>query len=270
MQGCHSLFVKVIGTIGLCIASASEPAWADQLVSLPTRSGVTQRFLLITPSQPKANAILFSGGDGVLDIDGMPDAPRIGASENNFLVRARRQFADQGLVVAVVDAPSDRKSTDGMQGGFRNSAEHVGDIDQVIAYLRKQNTLPVWLVGTSRGTESAANLAIHSTQQPHGLVLTSSITEKNAKGVALTDMALDKIKMPVLLVANTHDQCKVTPASGINRLAALLVNSSSVESKLVSGGDTPRAKPCQALSFHGFLGRETEVIKTITQFILSH
>ena len=96
------------------------------------------------------------------------------------LVRTRDDFAAHGFAVAVVDAPSDRKERKGMRGGFRNSAEHVTDIDAVTAHLKKTVRVPVWLIGTSRGTESAAYVAIHAKEKIAGVVLTSSMTEDNS------------------------------------------------------------------------------------------
>ncbi len=160
-------------------AGAGAPA-REQLVTLKTRPGVTQKFIFITPEKPVAAVILFAGGKGDLDLTGASDRPVLGWGKNNFLVRTRHDFAAHGFAVAVVDAPSDRKERIGMLGGFRNSAKHVTDIDAVTAHLKKTVRVPVWLIGTSRGTESAAYVAIHTKEKVAGLVLTSSLTEDNS------------------------------------------------------------------------------------------
>ena len=36
----------------------------------------------------------------------------------------------------------------------------------------------------------------------------------------------------------------------------------------VQGGDPPRSEPCEALSPHGFLGKEREVVAAITDWAL--
>lgn len=189
--------------------------------------------------------------------------------KNNFLVRTRHDFAAHGFAVAVVDAPSDRKERIGMLGGFRNSAEHVTDIDAVTTHLKKTVGVPVWLVGTSRGTESAAYVAIHAKEKVAGLVLTSSMTEDNSKGRPVTDLALDRIRVPALVVAHEDDECRVTPPDGAERIAKGLVNAPKVAVKMFSGGDPPRSKPCKALSAHGFLGIEQDVVAAIAAFITS-
>ena len=73
----------------------------------------------------------------------------------NFLVRTRQMFVNDGIAVAVIDAPSDRQSAPYLNG-FRLSKEHADDARAVIAWLKEQLHVPVWLVGTSRGTSAAA------------------------------------------------------------------------------------------------------------------
>lgn len=238
-----------------------------ELVTLETRPGVEQKYILIKPDKPVASVILFAGGKGALNLSSVFGSPAINWGENNFLVRTRELFASQGFMVAVVDAPSDRQSRKGMLGGFRASQDHVTDIDQVIADLRKRAEVPVWLVGTSRGTESAAYVAINSGQQPHGLVLTSSMSVSNSKGTAVTEMALAEITMPVLVVAHTNDACPKTPPEGAQEIASMLTHASKTEVSVVNGGDEPMSKPCKAKSYHGFLGIEDQVVEYISAFV---
>ena len=154
--------------------------------------------------------------------------------------------------------------------GFRDSAKHVEDIDHVIRYMQKKHGVPVWLVGTSRGTESAAHVAINSKQTPHGLILTSSMSMPNSKGTELTEMALERITIPTLIVAHTRDECWVTPPLEAEDIAEMLTKVDTVEVKMFSGGDEPISKPCKAMSDHGFLGIEKQVINHIAAFIKSN
>jgi len=238
---------------------------AEELVTLSTRPGVEQKFLLIKNPNAAVSVILFAGGQGRIKLSGDGDSVTVG-SGNNFLVRSRQLFADQNLNVAVIDAPSDRQNRDGMLNGFRTSAEHVTDIDAVIAELRKRFNLPVWLVGTSRGTESAAHIAIHSGQKPAGLVLTSSMSVETSKGTAVTEMPLARIKVPTLLVAHKQDECKVTPPEGAEEIKAGLKKVPRVEVAYFEGGRS-QGNPCKAKAHHGFLGIEESVVKRIADFI---
>lgn len=257
-------------TFTLFILCLSFAAQSNELVTLDTRDGVQQKFILIKPDKPAvASVILFAGGKGALDLGTTFGSPSIGWGENNFLVRSRDKFVDQGLVVAVVDAPSDRQERPWMFFGFRDSSEHVTDIDHVIAYLKKQNNLPVWLVGTSRGTESAATIAIDSKQKPHGLILTSSMTEENGKGTAVTEMELDKITIPTLIASHEYDGCHVTPPEGAAEIAGMLTNAKKVEVKMFTGG-SETGKACKGSSYHGFQDIEEDVVTYISNFIKSN
>jgi len=99
--------------------------------------------------------VLFAGGHGGLQI---ADNGQWKWGGGNFLVRSRQLFAEHDLLVAVVDAPSDRQTPPHLSG-FRQTREHVADIKAVMAWLREHVKVPVWLIGTSRGTQSAAFLA---------------------------------------------------------------------------------------------------------------
>ena len=144
-------------TVLLGLLTGFGTAWAqgERVVDVPTRPGVTQRFLLIESANARAAVILFAGGHGGLQI--APDG-KLGWGAGNFLVRTRQMLASHGLIVATLDAPSDRQSPPFL-GGFRQGKHHAVDVKAVIAYLRQQALVPVWLMGTSRGTQSAGFLA---------------------------------------------------------------------------------------------------------------
>jgi len=211
-----------------------------------------------------ASVILLPGGHGNLELN-----KSLVARGNNFLIRTREAFGNQGFQVAVIDAPSDRKPA-GMRSGFRQSGEHVADIEAVAHYLRKRVNVPVWLIGTSRGTESAAYVAIRCRETIAGLVLTSAISESKRKGGGVTRMQLESLKIPVLIVAHREDACELTPASGAERIKNALVKSPRAETVYFEGGVPPRSKPCEGLSAHGFFGIEREVVDAIAAFIKSN
>lgn len=249
-------------------------AWAaDQVIDVPTRPGVTERFLLIAPDDPRATVMLFAGDDGGLQI--APDGQLgNGSLAANFLVRSRQLFADQQLMVAVVDAPSDRQSmADTMREawrasfrGFRQSSAHVADIKAVIAWLRQKANVPVWLVGTSRGTVSAAYVATELPPRqggPDGLVLTSTIL---AGPRSVPGMELSKLEIPTLIVHHQDDDCGVTAYRDIQSLMKKLPAGRRTELLTVEGGYS-RGNPCQAWAYHGFNGRESEVVAKIAAWI---
>jgi dienelactone hydrolase len=240
---------------------------APRVVDIPTRTGVTQRFVYIVPSSaPKASVILFAGGHGGLQIK---DGGSYGWGEGNFLVRTRQQFADAGFAVAVIDAPSDKQSPPYL-GGNRQKPEHRSDVLAVIAWLKQQSPVPVWLVGTSRGTQSAAYIATEATPAqggPDGLVLTSTILV-DPGGRAVPKMPLETLTIPVLVVHHQQDGCKACPFSEIPAMMEKLAKTPKAELISVSGGQS-RGDPCEAMAYHGFNGLEADVVAKISRWVIA-
>lgn len=262
----HTQVLFAVLALVLTTAASAE----EELMEVATPRGVTQKFLLIRTNEPKATAILFAGGKGSLGLSkGLFGNPAIGWGKNNFLVRTREALARHGLMVATVDAPSDHQGKRGMLGGFRSSPQHVADIDTVIARLREIADAPVWLVGTSRGTESATNVAVNSTQHPDGLVLTSSMTVSDNKGQAVTDFDLSSIRMPTLITHHKHDRCLVTVPDDVGFIEGSLDHAPVVKVQWFDGG-REQSNPCQAMSHHGYLGIEDQTVDAIAQFILDN
>ena len=245
-------------------AAQNTPDPVERAVDIPTRPGVTQRFLLLEAKQPKAVVVLFAGGDGGLRLvaDGS-----MGALRGNFLVRTRQLFADQGLSVAVIDAPSDRQRAPYLSG-WRQSAEHAEDVRLLTAWLRQNLKLPVWLIGTSRGTQSVAAIATRfagTPDAPDGIVLTSTILTDNA-GRPVPAMPLEKISLPVLVVHHEQDGCRLCRFSEIPALMQKLTTASRKDLQAYRGG-IDRGDPCEAMAYHGFNGLEKEVVAGIATWI---
>ena len=142
-------------------------------------------------------------------------SPSIGQRKTNFLVRTRKQFAEHGFLVATVDAPEDSPK---MNPPWRMGDKHAVDISAVIAFLKQQADVPVWAVGTSFGTFSAANMGIRLKDTIHGVILTSSITDIPRKydlyksyPRGVINMELDKVTGPVFIASAEHDGCPRTP-----------------------------------------------------------
>jgi hypothetical protein len=265
-------FVRVALFVALLFAfAAPADAQSARLVSVTTPRGAKQAFILIKPQKPVASVILFAGGHGAL---GLQSATSMNWGAKNFLVRSRDLFASRDLMVAVVDAPSDQPK--GMNAIFRMTGAHAGDINAVAAFLKKEASVPVWLVGTSMGTFSAAAGAIGA-KNVDGLVLTSSITRSQPhwkiarsyrKGIA--SLPLPKVTVPTLIVAHKNDGCKITPASDVPMLRNALAKAKPIDVVLLSGGDPPRSDPCNALSQHGFLGIEKQAVDAVAKFITAN
>lgn len=247
----------------LLMLSFTAAAQNLRTVDIPTRPGVTQRVLALTPDNPKAAVILFAGGDGYLGLSPDGKLQRGG----NFLVRSRQLFADGGLVTVVIDSPSDKQSYPYLSG-YRQTADHVADIKAVIAWLREQHKLPVWLIGTSRGTQSVGYAATQlppAEGGPDGIVLTSSIV-RDPRSRPVTDMALERIRVPALVVHHRQDGCRVCLFQDVPAMFDKLSAAPRRELLAFDGGNDV-GDPCEARAYHGFNGIEREVVGAIAAWI---
>lgn len=253
--------------LGLLSFFALAADAAENLETLQTRPGVEQSFLHVQAERSRATLVLFAGGPGALRLKKDAKGITMAWGDSDFLVRTRVEFVRAGFSVATLDAPSDQQTERGMLGGFRAGAAHCQDVEAVVGWLRKRNAGPVWLVGTSRGTESVANCAGRLGRGIDGLILSSPITRPNLSGRHVTTLDLGKILVPSLIVVHEADECEHAPASGGHLIMSKLTQSPRKELKVVRGGERPRTKPCQGLSAHGFLGVESQVIDAIANFI---
>jgi len=251
--------VRIAGAVlaaALALAAGAALA-ADRLVTIDTRPGVkVSYFWMERPDAPAVLLLLTGGPGGIGYKDGVPTSP-------NFLIRSRDRFAAAGYDVAIVGKPTDHEDLD---LAFRASAEHVADLKGVVDKLRADTGKPVWLVGTSRGTVSAAAAAIALGDAIAGVVLTSSITQ--AKGpYAVEDLDLKRIKVPVLVMHHKRDQCDATPPSDADLIVRGLKNAPVRKLLMVDGGSGARGDPCEPWHWHGYVGMEQEAVDALVAFV---
>lgn len=238
----------------------------ERTVTIDTRPGISVGAVVVEPDDaPVAAVILFIGGPGKLRL--WRRSRPLPLQRGNFLARTRQMFAGHGLLTIVVDAPSDRRK-DGLVG-FRHSAEHRQDIAAVLRWIRRKADVPVWLIGTSRGTVSVGHLA--ATLKIDGAVFTASVTEQSGRRPATAlDGRLEAVTAPALIVHNNDDECYVTPSSNVHMIRDRLKNSAAVEVMMFSGGTPTGFDVCGPLSYHGFLGIEDKVVAAIAGWIKAH
>lgn len=269
--------LAVFFLVSACATTDSQTnsvQFVETLEQINPRPNADLKFLLLIPeTQPTDALILFAGGHGVLDLKGSKNNPKIGWGHNNFLVRSRKLFASQGFVVAVVDFPSDKRTKASLDHSvYRLSEDHITDILAVTKKLKNDYNVPVWSVGTSAGTISASWISSHIKNEVSGLVLTSSIIDATSKSDAkypngILGFPLKQISVPTLIVHHKADRCRFCTPSDVPKLKEALTGSPVVEVSMVSGGYADQSGPCQALSSHGFYGKERETVKIISEFI---
>jgi len=252
--------IRVIFYISMCVMSL----FAATVVDVPTRKNIMERIVVMKPEHPKAVAILFAGGHGGLHIQ---EDGTYGWGAGNFLVRSAELFEKAGLMVVIVDAPSDRQK-EPFLNGFRQTKEHVEDTQAVISWVKNQTDVPIWLVGTSRGTQSVANIALSNIKGVHGIVLTSTILH-DAKSKAVPELDLEKLSIPVLVAHHESDGCSHCSFSLVEGLMKKLEKNPTKALMVFQGGQT-KGDPCNAFGYHGFNGIEQEVVTKLTQWMLAH
>lgn len=249
----------IIAMLGLAL----HPAWAafaagDKLVKIDTRPGVTVSFWYMKRPGASATVVLLPGGAGGIGFkDGAPQS-------NNFLTRSRDLFAANGFNVAVVGKPTD---TEDLDFNFRISRQHMEDLSKVVTYLKQDTRSPIWLIGTSMGTISAAAAAIDfGSDQLAGIVLTSSITRFDKTG-AVPRQPLERIRIPVLVMHHEQDACSICRPHEVPYIMKGLTQAPIKKQIMVKGGSGAHGDPCGALHWHGYIGMEQEAVHLISDWI---
>jgi len=260
-------FVALLFCVGWPLGLPDVASSQQEIVTLQTRPGVTQSYFLTSiPKDLGAVAILFSGSGGLIQLRSENGQPKF--NQGNFLVRSRAEFVKRGVVAGILDAPSDQQGGWGMTDEFRLGDMHFVDVSAVAGDLAKRFPgTPVFLVGTSRGTISAAATGARLGEGVAGVVLTSTMFRPASRkskepGPGLSKFDFATIKAPILFVHHASDQCDVTPYSDAARL------SDQYPLISISGGAPPQSGPCDAFSAHGYLGKESETVEQIVNWML--
>jgi hypothetical protein len=197
--------------------------------------------VLLKPAAPLASVILMAGGNGRIQAG---PGGQIGGLGNNQVVRTRAAYEAKGLAVLVVD----------------------GDVNlaQAVDYMAKIKK-PVTVIATSRGTLRAAH-GIAAGARPDALVLTSGFLtaesgdpQRNVANILGSPARLPK----TLIIHHRQDGCRFTQPAGVAPFIRWAGGKARVE--WLDGGST-RGDPCQAMSHHGFLGQDQNVVNLAAAF----
>jgi len=267
--------VRIVALLFFVLVQTA-PVSADSIITLNRdrfplfgNEAVTQSVLQVIAPEPKGVFVMLSGGSGQLNIeDG-----EISINSKTFLLRSRDFFAAEGYHALLMDVPSDLKLSGTGLTLYRLSPEHTSDIKAVIDYARDTFPgLPVWVIGVSRGTASAANAAVmlnNTLSAPDGLVLAASLTRPGvAQSESLEFIPLEIITAPVVLLHHEKDTCPATPVEDVNVLKKRLNdNAKKVKKMIFNGGSAPIQGGCAPLSYHTFFGIEEMVISKLTKWV---
>ncbi|AXL50893.1 hypothetical protein DSC91_003300 [Paraburkholderia caffeinilytica] len=239
----------------------ANPLDHGDLVTFPTRDGVTQSIFIESPSpSPPWVIVLFGGTPGNLHLD----ASGATTLKGNFLIRPAHHWIDWGDAVVLVDTPSDH--TEGVDDLFRRSKASFTDTQAVMATWRQRfPNSKIALVGTSAETVSVGNALGRDPTLADAFVLTSPVTVSHKGSATISNLEADGAKHRVLVISNEHDECVSSPAYAGKRLAEH--NHFDFVSVDSTDGNGDASQKCGGHSPHGFLGVEKEVLSDINSWL---
>jgi hypothetical protein len=252
-------FIVPLLTVLPAFSSWAAPLDHGDLVTFPTRDGITQSIFIESPTaSPPWVIVLFGGKSGALALDSS------GATtlKGNFLIRSAHHWIDYGDAVALVDTPSDKAQ--GVDDLYRLGKDSFVDTQAIVATLRQRfPNSKIALVGTSAGTLSVGNALQRDPALADAFVLTSPLTVAHHGGGTLSSLDVDGTKYRVLVISNVHDGCMASPAYGGKRLA----EHNHFDFVSVDSTDGDPSEQCGGHSPHGFLGIEKDVLGDINGWL---
>lgn len=242
----------LLALTALALARLASPVSAQAVVQ---DIGGTQ-VLYAGPANPRAVVFMFAGGDGTVSFN---TAGQITHMNSNFVMRIEPLWLAQGFGFATLGSSSSLM-------GQRHTPAYAATIARGIDFVRTRTQAPVWLVGTSQGSIAAANGAAHLPGRVAGVVLTSSVAGRSASGETVFDSDLGAVAVPALVVANRGDTCPSAGAGFAPQILAALARSPRKDIIYVDSNQL-QSDPCEALSPHGYLGIEANVVQRISGWI---
>jgi len=245
-------------------SSEANEGLEERIVAAPLPRGAEIRGLVSKRigSTPDRIALLFVGSPGILHLRDENGVAHFDL-KGNFLARARRHLNDDSIMTVLVDCPTDEWN--GCDAAYRRSAQYAEDVAALIAALLKDfGSKPVYVVGTSFGTVSSANLARRLGASLAGAVHTATFAgnSKHTFESGMSGFDWDQATVPQVFVHHRDDPCSATPyrdlKSSIGTLPLMTVR----------GAQDTSGPACQAFSEHGFRGREDVVMHAIAAWIV--
>ncbi len=238
--------------LALCFYFAAISA-QSQVFDIPHAGEVPTRTLLIPVQSPKGVVLLFPGGGGMLRLN------EDGSTKNKHtFVRSASLWSQYQMDAVLVDTPYDLG--DLKRGDRRDRDDHLSRVGEVIEFYKKKFNLPIWIFGHSMGTSTATNFA--------NQMQTNSLAGIIIAGTVRTARLNDDVKLPVLAIHHSNDQCLGTPLSASENIISSRSKNRISRLEMIEGGIS-EGNVCDSFAYHGFNQTETELVKRAAQFILS-
>jgi hypothetical protein len=227
---------RFLGILVAFVCLAGTARAADELASAGSFS-----YLLTTGGgQPAYAVILMPGGRGILEPRLDNNGKIVFRMGGNFLIRSRGLFATGPFVAASTDATT---SPDRILA-------IAGDLQR-----RYGGVIKVYVVGTSRSTESTMALASPLDGRVAGFVHSSSMS-------AIATFDTRRFRSRHLIVLHKRDACRVTrPEAGEASHRTFGTELIEMDGGKSTGDD------CEAFAHHGYNGIERETVEKIKAWI---
>ena len=204
---------------------------------------------------------LFPGSPGIMQIREESGVPRYGQT-GDFLIRSRRQWLDDETLLVSVDAPSDQWNF--FNHLFRATPRYGQDVKALLEEVSRRYPVSDWtFVGTSEGSVSAFHAARMNPDLAKRVILTSSLFTGTRNGPALSGTRMEELRSPLLWVHHENDPCRYTQYSDARRYAERTMSPLLT----VRGGGPQQGDPCEARSFHGYIGVERETVLAMRSWV---
>lgn len=222
--------LKVLSLLALTFL-APAPVHAEEVIDLGGGLFGGGRALLNKPAgKARASLVLLTGGDGYVGI-GSDGSVERGV---NWIIRTRAAYTRSGIASIALDANADPA--------------------KAVEYMRTISPRVI-VVAMSRG---ALKVAGTLGAKPDGIVFASSMLDE-ARGMIGDPGRLP----PTLIIHHKQDTCRLT----LPETAVAFQQWSGGKARLLwIDGGTSTGNPCQARAYHGFIGREGQVVSAITSF----
>lgn len=270
VQRAAALIAPLFGIACIALAqskpsAAGEPnqEYPQQLVTV-ARDGYSISALVTHHAHPQAfrHAIaMFPGYPGILKLREADGQLRF-ELRGNFLVRSRRHWLDEDILVVLIDAPSDEWASFSQR--FRETARYGADIEALLRALSARYKVADWtFVGTSEGAISAFHAARMNPQLAKRLIQTASVFSASRNGPGLSAVDLAALPAATLWVHHENDPCVSTTYRDAKDFAAR----SGKPLLTMRGGGPEKGGACEAYTAHGFVGVEREAVRAMLSWI---
>lgn len=272
-DGLALLVAAVLAVSGFSATAQTPQGTAtDANLEFPTRLHTVQRegytiSALIThhgtPQAFRHGVVLFAGHPGILRLREEEGVLRFDL-RGNFLVRSRRHWLDEDILVVVIDAPSDQWATFSQQ--WRETPRYGADVAALLADISARYPVADWtFVGTSEGSISSFHAARMNPTLVRRLIETASVFSSSRNGPGLSGIDLGALPAATLWVHHEDDPCRYTSYGDAKDFAAR----SGKPLLTMRGGGPGRGGACEAYTAHGFVGVERETVRAMLDWIRS-